>query len=88
MRAVRVSVVVLTLAAGPAGARSDNKAPARARGAGDRVCTPADIARFEAMLGGIRRGEYRTDPRFQITVHYLGTSIVGGTCNVALRPGD
>jgi hypothetical protein len=88
MRRLIIATLALTLAAGPAGARGDSKSHARARGAGDRVCTPADVARFEAMLGGIHRGEYRTDPRFQVTVHYLGTSIVGGTCNVALRPAD
>jgi hypothetical protein len=55
---------------------------------GDRVCTAADVTRFEAMLGGIRRGEYRTDPRFAVTIHYLGTSIVNGTCSVALRTAD
>lgn len=54
----------------------------------DRVCTPVDVARFERMLGGVQKGEYRTDPRFQITVHYLGTTIVKGTCNVRLRPAD
>lgn len=54
----------------------------------DRACTSADVARFEAMLGGIRKGEYRTDPRFAVTIHYLGTSIVDGTCEVALRPAD
>jgi hypothetical protein len=56
--------------------------------AADRACTSADVARFEAMLGGIRKGEYRSDPRFQVTIHYLGTAIVGGTCEVAVRPAD
>jgi hypothetical protein len=88
MRPLIMTALALTLAAGPAGARNDSKNHTRARASGDRVCTPADIARIEAMLGGIRKGQYRTDPRFQVTVHYLGTSIVGGTCNIALRPAD
>jgi hypothetical protein len=59
--------------------------------AADRACTPADIARFEWMVGGgmqpIKPGQYRTDPRFQVTVHYLGTSIgKDGVCNIRLRP--
>jgi hypothetical protein len=88
MRHLIIIALSLMLVAGPAGARSDSRNHARVHNANDRVCTPADVARFEAMLGGIRKGQYRTDPRFQVTVHYLGTSIVGGTCNVALRPGD
>lgn len=54
----------------------------------DRPCTAADVVRFEAMLGGIHKGEYRSDPRFAVTIHYLGTAIVDGTCEVALRPAD
>jgi hypothetical protein len=87
MRLLMIAAIALALFGGSAAAKSNNRSHARAHSTGDRVCTPADVARFEAMLGGIRRGEYRTDPRFQITVHYLGTSIVSGTCNVALRPG-
>ena len=54
----------------------------------DRACTRTDVARFEAMMGGTRAGQYRTDPRFQITLHYLGTRIVHGVCNVQLAPAD
>jgi hypothetical protein len=53
----------------------------------DRICTPADVARFEGMFG-LHRGQYRTDPRFAVTVHYLGTAIANGTCNVQLRLAD
>ena len=79
--------IVLALFAGMASAKDRARNGANNH-SGDRVCTAADVTRFEFMLGGIRRGEYRTDPRFAVTVHYLGTSIVNGTCNVALRPAD
>ena len=52
----------------------------------DRACTAADIRRFEAMLGGIKAGATRTDPRFQISIRYLGTKIVAGVCHVQIRP--
>jgi hypothetical protein len=52
----------------------------------DRACTTADIRRFEVMMGGIKAGETRTDPRFQISLHYLGTKIVAGVCHVKIRP--
>jgi hypothetical protein len=54
----------------------------------DRVCTPADVTRFEHIFGSLQKGEYRADPRFQVTIHYLGTTIVDGTCHVRLRPAD
>ena len=52
----------------------------------DRACTFADVRRFEAMLGGIKPGETRTDPRFAISLRYLGTTIVAGVCHVQIRP--
>jgi hypothetical protein len=82
-----IAAIALALLAGTANAKDRARNGANNH-IGDRVCTAADVTRFEAMLGGIRRGEYRTDPRFAVTVHYLGTSIVNGTCNVALRPAD
>jgi len=54
--------------------------------AADRRCTKADVARFEQMFGG--RGSYHSDPRFQVTIHYLGTSVSKGVCYVALRPAS
>ena len=54
----------------------------------DRACTAADIRRFEAMMGGIKTGATRTDPRFQISIRYLGTKIVAGICHVQIRPAD
>ncbi len=51
--------------------------------AADRPCTQADVARFETMFP---RGSYHTDPRTQMTLHYLGTKVVHGTCLVAVRP--
>jgi hypothetical protein len=52
----------------------------------DRACTAADVKRFEMMFGA-SPGGYRTDVRFQVTVHYLGTAIGrNGVCNVQLRP--
>jgi len=39
-----------------------------------------------AVAGPIKPGETRTDPRFQVTVRYLGTSIVAGICNVKVSP--
>jgi hypothetical protein len=91
MRSMIVAVALLSLAAAADAAVSAKHGADHGgfgNGAKDRACTAADVARFEAMLGGIRKGEYRTDPRFQITIHYLGTAIVGGTCEVALRPAD
>jgi len=52
----------------------------------DRACTAADVSRFEQMFGG--RGSYHSDPRFQITIHYLGTSVSNGVCYVAIRPAS
>jgi hypothetical protein len=52
----------------------------------DRACTRADVARFERMFGG--RGSYHADPRLGLTVHYLGTFVSKGTCNVRVRPAD
>jgi hypothetical protein len=63
---------------------------ARGAAAADRACTPADIARFERIIGGapgpIKPGETRTDPRFQMSLRYLGTRIVAGVCDVKIRP--
>jgi hypothetical protein len=56
--------------------------PAHAVGA-DRPCTQADIARFETMFP---RGSYHSDPRTQMTLHYLYTKVVNGVCYVAIRP--
>jgi hypothetical protein len=77
----RVALVAIALLALAGTAHAKDRAK-------DHICTPADVARFEAMLGGIRKGQYRTDPRFSLTIHYLGTAIVKGTCNVALRLAD
>ncbi len=86
MRAV-ITALALLLVAGTAGAKAPMAHHSSDRGK-DRACTWADVARFEAMLGGIRKGEYRSDPRFAVTIHYLGTAIIDGTCEVALRPAD
>jgi hypothetical protein len=85
MKLLIVAALALSFCTGIAGAKERAKDQDGDR-TKDRACTLADVARFEAMLGGIRKGEYRTDPRFAVSIHYLGTSIVGGTCNVALRP--
>jgi hypothetical protein len=53
--------------------------------AADRPCTQADVARFEAMFP---RGSYHSDPRTQMTLHYLGTKVVNGTCLIAIRPAS
>ncbi len=53
------------------------------RASADRLCTQADVARFEMMFP---RGSYHSDPRTQTTFHYLGTKVVNGTCLVAIRP--
>jgi hypothetical protein len=81
------AAIALALLVGTASAKERTRSGANNH-SGDRVCTAADVVRFEAMLGGIRSGQYRTDPRFAVTVHYLGTTIVNGTCNIALRPAD
>jgi hypothetical protein len=79
MRPAALAVIALLALAGTACAKS------RAENhTGDRSCTPVDVARFESMLG-LRKGQYRSDPRLAVTVHYLGTVIVRGTCNVQLR---
>jgi hypothetical protein len=83
MRHIALAATALLALAGTANAKDAAKGATK-----DRACTFADIARFERMLGGIREGQYRTDPRFLITVHYLGTTIVKGTCNIRLRPAD
>lgn len=87
MTQVTIAALALLLFTGNASAKISTKHRVSDRG-NDRACTSADVARFEAMLGGIRKGEYRSDPRFQVTIHYLGTAIVDGTCEVALRPAD
>jgi hypothetical protein len=56
-----------------------------AQGVKDRACTSADIARVEAMIG-VKRGGYAHDPRFQLTIHYLGTAISNGMCVVRIKP--
>ena len=84
---VALALLVFTGAADAAGAKGPTTRHVSDR-SNDRPCTAADVARFEAMLGGLRKGEYRSDSRFAVTIHYLGTAIVDGTCEVALRPAD
>lgn len=78
MRRAALVMIALLALAGVAHAKDRAK---------DRICTPADVARFEGMFG-LHKGQYRTDPRFAVTIHYLGTAIVKGTCNVQLRLAD
>jgi hypothetical protein len=78
MRRVALAAIALLALAGVACAKDRTK---------DRICTPADVARFEGMFG-LQRGQYHTDPRFAVTIHYLGTAIANGTCNVQLRLAD
>lgn len=74
MRRVVLAAIALLVLAGAAHAK-------------DRICTPADVTRFEGMFG-LHKGQYRTDPRVAVTIHYLGTAIANGICNVQLRLAD
>jgi len=52
----------------------------------DRRCTAADVRRFE-MIFGVTPGAFKSDPRFQVTLHYLGTVVSkNGICQVLIRP--
>jgi hypothetical protein len=82
MRPVAFAAITLLACVGTACAKARIEDRAK-----DRGCTPVDVARFESMFG-LRQGQYRSDPRFAVTIHYLGTVIVRGTCNVRLRLAD
>lgn len=82
MRRVALAAIALLALAGVACAKDHTRDRSK-----DRICMPADVVRFEGMFG-LHKGQYRTDPRFAVTIHYLGTAIANGICNIQLRLAD